>query len=95
VLLPLVYSAGESYALVRNTIRLYDRETPVGIGISLGLAPDKNHFLGALQEAQEGGCEYFFTYNFSLASAERRLWLAEFNRELPGMNSGISPGDST
>jgi hypothetical protein len=95
VLLPLVYGAGETYALVRNTIRLYDRETPVGMGISLGPAPDKNHFLGALQEAQEGGCEYFFTYNFSLASAERRLWLAEFNRELPGMNSGISPGDST
>jgi hypothetical protein len=80
VLLPLVYSPGETYELVRNTIRMYDGETPVGMAASLGLAPGKDHFLGTLRKAWEAGCRYFFTYNFSLASAERRTWLAEFNR---------------
>jgi hypothetical protein len=80
VLLPLVYGPGETYELVRNTIRMYDGETPVGMAAGLGLAPGKDHFLGTLRKAWEAGCRYFFTYNFSLASSERRTWLAEFNR---------------
>jgi hypothetical protein len=80
VLLPLVYSPGETYELVRNTIRMYDGKTPVGMAASLGLAPGRDHFLGALGNARKGGCQYFFTYNFSLASSERRGWLAEFNQ---------------
>jgi hypothetical protein len=80
VLLPLVYGPGETYELVRNTIRVYDGETPVGMAVSLNV-PGKSQFLGALGDAKEGGCRHFFTYNFSLASAGRRTWLAEFNRE--------------
>jgi hypothetical protein len=80
LLLPLVYGAGETYELVRNTIRMYDGETPVGMGISLSHAQGREHFAGVLRNAKEAGCRYFFTYNFSLASAERRTWLAEFNR---------------
>lgn len=80
ILLPLVYSPGETYELVRNTIRMYDSETPVGMAASLGLAPGREHFLGTLRHAREAGCRYFFTYNFSLASSERRGWLAEFNQ---------------
>jgi hypothetical protein len=80
ILLPLVYGPGETYELVKNTIRIYDSETPVGMAASLGLASGRDHFLGTLRRAREAGCRYFFTYNFSLASSERRGWLAEFNR---------------
>jgi hypothetical protein len=81
LLIPLVYGRGETYALVKNTIRLFDPGTPVGMAASLNpvQAPDKGAFLASLAAAREAGCEHFYFYNFSLASREQRRWVQAFN----------------
>jgi hypothetical protein len=81
LLLPLVYGPGETYALVKNTIRLFDAGTPVGMAASLNpvQAPDRAAFLAGLAAAREAGCNHVYFYNFSLASRERRRWVQVFN----------------
>jgi hypothetical protein len=81
LLLPLVYGQGETYSLVKNTVRLFDASTPVGMAASLNpvQAPDKESFLSGLAAARESGCAHFYFYNFSLASRERRRWVRAFN----------------
>ncbi|MCC8116608.1 MAG: hypothetical protein LIP18_05560 [Planctomycetes bacterium] len=79
VLVPLLYSPGETFPLVRNTIRLQDMTTPLGIVLTLHPAryPGRADFLGAVREAFADGerprCVY--VYNYSLASRERLSWL--------------------
>ena len=79
LLLPLVYGQGETYASVKRTVRLFDAKTPVGMAMSLNPAqsPTKTAFLAACNDAKEAGCEHFYFYNFSLASAERRSWVRQ------------------
>ncbi|QTQ13611.1 hypothetical protein HRQ91_03585 [Treponema parvum] len=79
LLLPLVYGQGETYASVKRTVRLFDEKTPVGMAMSLNPAqsPTKTAFLAACNDAKEAGCEHFYFYNFSLASAERRSWVRQ------------------
>jgi hypothetical protein len=81
LLLPLVYGKGENYAVVRDTIRLFDAGTPVGMAATLNPAqpPDKRAFLDGLASAREAGCAHFYFYNFSMASRERRRWVQAFN----------------
>jgi hypothetical protein len=81
LLLPLVYDPGETYTLVKNAIRLFDADTPVGMAASLNpvQAPDKGAFLAGLAAAREAGCAHVYFYNFSLASRERRRWVQAFN----------------
>ncbi|MDR1128275.1 MAG: hypothetical protein LBL20_03100, partial [Treponema sp.] len=83
LLLPLVYGTGETYGLVRDTIRLFDPGTPVGMAASLNpvQSPDKGAFLAGLAAAREDGCEHLYFYNFSLASRERRRWVQAFNEQ--------------
>jgi hypothetical protein len=83
LLLPLVYGKGETYALVRDTIRLFDPGTPVGMAASLNpvQSPDKGAFLAGLAAAREAGCEHVYCYNFSLASREQRRWVQAFNEQ--------------
>lgn len=85
-LIPLVYGQGETYSLVRNTIRLFDPHTPVGMGATLhpDRYPGKAAFLGAMAEAANEGCETFYLYNFSIASSARLEWVKALTRqELP------------
>ncbi|MCC8165067.1 MAG: hypothetical protein LIQ31_02675 [Planctomycetes bacterium] len=86
VLVPLLYSPGETFPLVRNTIRPRDATTPLGMVLTLHPAryPGRADFLGAVREAVADGekprCVY--VYNYSLASRERLSWLPEAVRIL-------------
>jgi hypothetical protein len=84
-LMPLIYGAGETYTPVRDTIRIFDPATPVGMGATLhpNRFPDKGSFLGAMTEARTAGCETLYLYNYSIASAARLAWVRELNGALP------------
>jgi hypothetical protein len=84
-LMPLVYGQGETYELVQNTIRLIDKDTPVGMVNTLfpATSPNKESFLGAMNGARDSGCDTFYIYNYSMASAGRLKWVAEMNKEFP------------
>lgn len=77
--LPLVYGAGETYANVKENIRLFDETTPVGMAMTLhpNRYPTRGDFLGAVADAarHDPACAYF--YNYSLASEERLGWLRD------------------
>jgi hypothetical protein len=81
-LMPLVYAPGETYELARNTIRLFDSKTPVGMVNTLfpNTSPNKASFLNAMKSARDEGCETFYVYNYSMASTGRLEWVAEMNR---------------
>jgi hypothetical protein len=81
-LMPLVYGPGETYEMALNTIRLFDGKTPVGIVNTLfpATSPNKAAFLGAMSNAREAGCDTFYVYNYSMASAGRLDWVREMNR---------------
>ncbi|MDR2098335.1 MAG: hypothetical protein LBP37_07435 [Spirochaetaceae bacterium] len=81
-LMPLIYRQGETYEIVRNTIRLFDGDTPIGMVNTLfpTTSPDKASFLGAMKNAHDGGCDTFYIYNYSMASTGRLGWIAEMNK---------------
>jgi hypothetical protein len=81
-LMPLVYGPGETYELVRNTVRLFDSKTPVGMVNTLFpmTSPNKPAFLKAMTNARDSGCQTFYVYNYSMASAGRLDWVREMNK---------------
>jgi hypothetical protein len=80
--MPLVYGPGETYGMVRNTIRLFDSQTSVGMAATLLREADRDSFCATLLTARASGCDTFFIYNYSLASQERLSWVAKFNEAL-------------
>ncbi len=97
VLVPLLYSSGESFPLVRNTIRLHDAKTPLGMVLTLHPArhPNRADFLGAVREAVADGelprCIYI--YNYTLASRERLSWLPEAMRIIQSADNAGKEAD--
>jgi hypothetical protein len=81
-LMPLIYGPGETYELVRNSIRLFDGETPIGMVNTLfpTTSPNKASFLNAMKSAKDEGCETFYVYNYSMASGGRLGWITEMNK---------------
>lgn len=74
---PLCYTRGESYTLLRRNIRLYAPQSRVALALKLSreFYPDEAAFAALIRDAAQGGAEDIYCYNYGLATAECLGWM--------------------
>ena len=75
--IPLIYETEDTYDKVLNNIRLFDRTTPVGMGVNLGRSRyrSRNEFVERVETAGRRGAYEILSYNYGMATDEMLDWM--------------------
>lgn len=75
--IPLIYETEDSYNKVLSNIRLFDKSTPVGMGVNLGRPRyhSKNEFVERIEAAERSGAFEILSYNYGMATEEMLEWM--------------------
>lgn len=75
--IPLIYETEDTYDKVLSNIRLFDRTTPVGMGVNLGRSRyrSRNEFAERIETAGRRGAYEILSYNYGMATEEMLDWM--------------------